>query len=132
MLAYCACPYCTHGSLEPGSPRPFAVEGAGCNREKFGGVGRLFAMLLVLLNCLLTECTSPILNRIQPSYYYYYPNSGWGGGDLRTTPSLYETLRGRACYILHMLYMVRHGMESPWYKKRDSFVHPEVEELACK
>ena len=27
-----------------------------CNREKFGGVGRLFAVLLVLLNC-LTEST---------------------------------------------------------------------------
>ena len=26
----------------------------GCNREKFGGVGRPFAMLLVSLNCLLS------------------------------------------------------------------------------
>ena len=48
--------------------------GAGCNREKFGGVGRLFAVFLVLLNC-LAESTFPspssYSNRIQPSYYYY-------------------------------------------------------------
>ena len=34
-----------------GRVRTCAYKRAGCNREKFGGVGRLFAVLLVLLNC---------------------------------------------------------------------------------
>ena len=41
--------------------------GAGCNRENFGGGGRLFAMLPVLLNH-LTESTfpSPTCSYIDP------------------------------------------------------------------
>ena len=41
------------------------------NREKFGGVGRLFAVLLVLLNC-LTESTSLHQTEFNPHIYYYY------------------------------------------------------------
>ena len=53
----------------------------GCNREKFGRVGRLFAVLLVLL-C-LTESTFPSPSSNSTLILLFSPNSGGGGGGLK-------------------------------------------------
>ena len=63
----------------------------GCNREKFGGVERLFAVLLVLLNC-LTESTFPSPSSEFKKFWGGGGETQLGVGDPRATPPLYETL----------------------------------------
>ena len=69
-----------------------------------------------------------------------YHGEGWGGGGGGTTAVLACRLsptisRGENNYFDHMLDMVGRGLKlfaKYSSKKRSIFVHPEVEELACR
>ena len=99
----------------------------GCNRENFGGVGKLFAVLPVLLNH-LTESTFPSptcsscclvkflihsnrqiteFNFNKPSFTIIKKNNNWGAeipGPHTPPPPLYETL-----HIQHVMYPSQYG-----------------------